>query len=443
MLNSIQRVSFAFLIAFGLLALALGLWSIASPNLIERDDNPRLIFDEEKIQRGAIVDQVDRILAETIPLSGTLIRHYPDRSSAPVVGYYSINFGRSEIEEALDETLRGPYGFLDRLLHRDRVGRNVRLTIDMAIQRQLADQFDQPGGAIVLSIPDGAIIATASFPSFDPNSLDENWKALSSDPSSPLLNRATQGLFQPGAIFETPLLADAIEHGQVALTQTVSRADQSVTISNLVLNCYEAGSASTFGEAFSNACPGPFADLGAALGETELLSITQHWHLDTPPTLEIRTSAALTATSRLTSTEALNAFAVGQGQLTVSPLQMALVAATIGNRGYQPAPYLVQDIQSIDGQWIPYQPENRTPTLIVSNSTAQLVLSAMRSINDTSGHGGLAYSGDKKLAWFIGLAPTDRPKYAIAVLIELRSGQSIDRAEQIGRALLIDLINNR
>jgi peptidoglycan glycosyltransferase len=441
--NSIQRVSLAFLIAFGILSLALGLWSIASPSLIERDDNPRLFFDEEKIQRGAILDRADRILAETIPLSGTLVRHYPDRSSAPVVGYYSINFGRSEIEEALDETLRGPYSFIDQLLHRDRVGRSVRLTIDATIQRQLADQIDQPGGAIVLSIPAGAIIATASYPSFDPNTLDENWKSLSSDPASPLLNRATQGLFQPGAIFETPLLADALERGQVTLTQTLSRADQSVTISNLVLNCYRTGSSPTLGEAYSNACPGPFADLGATLGETELLSIVQRWHLDTPPALEIRTSAALTATSGLTSVEALNAFAVGQGQLTVSPLQMALVAATIGNRGSMPAPYSVQDIQSIDGEWTAFQATTRTSTPIISVSTAQAILSAMHSIDNTAGHAGLAYSGNSQLAWFIGLAPADRPRYAIAVLIELRSGESTDRAEEIGRALLIDLLNTR
>src|SRR5512141_1947746 len=233
MSKSIQRVSLAFIAVFGILSLALGFWSIASPGLIERTDNPRLIFDEQKIQRGAILDRYDRIMAETIPLSGTLIRHYTDRSSAPVVGYYSINFGRSEIEEALEETLRGPYGFLDRLLHRDRIGHSVRLTIDASIQRQLANQFDQPGGAIVLSIPDGAIIATASYPSFDPNTLDENWKALASDPASPLLNRATQGLFQPGAIFETPLLADAIENGRAALTLTLPNANRSVRLGSL------------------------------------------------------------------------------------------------------------------------------------------------------------------------------------------------------------------
>lgn len=445
MTKSIQRISLAFIAAFGVLSLALGIWSIGSPGLAERDDNARLIIAEQRIQRGAIIDRYDRILAETIPVSGTLVRHYPDRSAAPAVGYYSINFGRSEIEEALDQTLRGPYGFLDELLHRDRVGRSVRLTIDLAEQRALADRFDQPGGAVVVSIPDGAIIALASYPSFDPNSLDANWKTLSSDPTSPLLNRATQGLFQPGAIFETPLLADAIDRGFVSITQTLTRPDQSIAIGSLVLNCYRSDTTPTLAEAYANACPAAFADLGTALGETELISITEHWHLDVPPTLEIRTAAALTATVALTSTEALNAFATGQSQLTISPLQMALVAATIGNHGNLPPMHLVQDIQSIDGAWQPYHADNpATPAeRIISNSTAQIILAAMRTIDNIAGHSGTSYSGSSQLAWFIGLAPADRPRYAIAVLIEVPSGQSTDRAEQIGRATLIDLMRSR
>ena len=234
---------------------------------------------------------------------------------------------------------------------------------------------------------------------------------------------------------------DAIENGRAALTQTLPNANQSVRIGSLSLNCYTSISTLTLSTAYANACPAPFADLGAALGETELLSITERWHLDTPPALEIRTAAALTATSALTSVEALNAFAVGQGQLTVSPLQLALVAATIGNRGNMPAPYLVQDTQTIDGQWQPYQATARTATPIVSNHTAQAILSAMRLTDNTLGHSGIAYSGNSRLAWYIGLAPADSPRFAIAVLIELQAGQSNDRAGQTGRTLLIDLLN--
>src|SRR5512140_2202083 len=91
MSRSIQRISAAFLLAFLLLALALGRWSLVSVDLTARADNPRRVFAEQLIQRGAIVDRGDQILAETVPQSGTLIRRYPFIAAAPVVGYESIN----------------------------------------------------------------------------------------------------------------------------------------------------------------------------------------------------------------------------------------------------------------------------------------------------------------------------------------------------------------
>ena len=439
MAHSIQRVTLGFMAAFGVLALVLGRLSIASPDLAQRDDNLRRVFAEQRIQRGAIVDRSDQVLAETIPLSGTLIRHYPSIDAAPALGYASINLGRSGVEEALDSVLRGPYDFIDQLLHREQRGRNVRVTIDLQTQRDLADRFQQPGAGVILSIPDGAVLALESHPSYDPNTLDKNWKALANDPSAPLLNRATQGLYQPGAIFETLLLADAVESGRVALTTTLARPTEPVAIGDLVLKCTQVmTSVMTMADAYAAACPAPFADLGATLGNAAMISITQRWRLDVPPPLEIRTATALTTTFDLSTTAALNAFATGQGPLTISPLQMALVAATIGNDGLMPTAYLVQDIQSIDGRWVPYRKgdSQQSPNRIISGQTAAEILSAMRVEDNIAGHGGIAISGNTQLSWFIGLAPIDQPRYAIAVLIESSPGSSGTPAENIGRAAL-------
>lgn len=444
MSKSIRRVSFALLIAFALLAIAIGRWSIAAPDLIERDDNPRRIFAELRIQRGSIVDRNDQVLAATIPISGAFTRYYPQPDAAPVTGYYSINYGRSGLEEALDDVLRGAHGFTDDLLHRAQVGRSVRTTLDLAAQQILAEHLQSPGAAIVVSIPDGAVLAMDSHPSFNPNTLDENWKALSTDPSSPLLNRATQGLYQPGAIFETLLLADALEANHVTLTQTVSRPDQPVALDNLVVECAHSGPMLTLADAYANACPAPFADLGVSLEESELISITQRWRLDQVPPIEIRAVAMPTLTLSLSTTEALEAFATGQSQLTVTPLQMALVAATIGSSGLMPRPFVVKDIQAINGQWVPYQPANeaRTPQRIIADSTARSVLAAMRTQDNIAGHGGAAFSGNKQLSWFIGLAPSDQPRYAIAVLIETPQGNAATEAEDVGRGILKAVLQN-
>ena len=93
----------------------------------------------------------------------------------------------------------------------------------------------------------------------------------------------------------------------------------------------------TLADSYAQACPAPFADLAAQLTSSELLSLTQQWKLDVPPSLEIRTSAAPTLTYDLSTTLALQAYALGQGELTVSPLRMAQVAATIGNNGFMPS----------------------------------------------------------------------------------------------------------
>ena len=438
MSKSLNRTAAAFLLAFFLLALALGRWSIASPDLVARDDNPRRVFQEQLIQRGSIFDRNDQVLAETVPQSDTLARRYPFSAAAPVVGYYSINYGAAGVEEALDRTLRGPRAEVDQLLHQRQRGQGVRTTLDSRAQQILSERLTQPGAAVVLSLPDGAVTALASSPSFDPNTLDQTWKTLSTDPTAPLLNRATQGLYQPGAIFETLMLAEAIERG-VPLTETLVQPDRPITLDQLTLTCARAdASPATLAEAYAQACPAPFADLAAQLTANDLISLTQKWKLDVPPTLEIRTSAALTPTFDLSTTAALQAYALGQGQLTLSPLRMAQVAATIGNNGFMPASYVVKDVQSIDGAWQPYANSAQAPTLIVDPAVARAVLQAMRVQGNSAGHGGAAFSGNRKHAWFIGLAPADQPKYAIAVLLE-DAAKATD-AEDMGRGVLEELM---
>jgi len=437
MSKSLSHTAAAFLLAFGLLALALGRWSIASSDLVARADNPRRVFEEQLIQRGAIFDRNDQVLAETVPQSGTLARRYPFLAAALVVGYYSINYGAAGVEEALDGLLRGPRDLADQVLHHRQSGQGVRTTLDSRAQQILSDRLTQPGAAVVLSLPDGAVTALASSPSFDPNALDQSWKTLSADPAAPLLNRATQGLYQPGAIFETPLLADAIERG-VVLTETLSQPDQPVTLDRLTLTCaHDDASPATLAEAYAQACPAPFADLAAQLTSSDLISLTQKWKLDVPPALEIRTSAAPTLTTDLSTTLALQSYALGQGELTISPLRMAQVAATIGNNGFMPTGFVVKDTQSPDGTWQPYAASAEAPAPIVDPATARAVLQAMRVQDNSAGHGGAAFSGNRRHAWFIGLAPADQPKYAIAVLLE-DAAQATD-AEDIGRGVLEEL----
>jgi peptidoglycan glycosyltransferase len=440
MSRSLRHVTTALLAAFAALAALLGWWSSIGPELTTRNDNPRRIFAEQHIQRGPIVDRTDRVLAESRPVSGTFIRRYPLIDTASAVGYYSINYGLAGLEEAFDRTLRGTTNPIDQLLHRPQIGAGVRTTLDAALTAQVAARLTEPGAVVVLSVPDGQVLAMASFPTYDPNTLDADWKTLSTDPAAPLLNRATQGLYQPGAILQTVLLAEALERGAATLTQTLPDLTAPVSAGELSLKCtYVTQPVTTVVDAYINACPAFFANYGLALGETELLSITQKWGLTEPAPLEIRTAAAPTLTVALSTTAALQAYAAGQGELTVTPLHLARMAVAIGNGGSLPAGRLVSEVQLPDGTWSPTQPVGAEQR-IISISTAKAMLTAMHTIDGVTGHGGAAYSGRKKLSWFIGLAPADAPRYAIAVLLENPPGNLAAPAEALGRAILQALL---
>ena len=434
MSRTMRRVAAVLIAAFGLLALAIGWWTLGG--LVARDDNPRRIFTEQRNPRGAILDRTGGLLAVSAPVSGTYLRLYPLPAAAPVVGYYSFNYGLAGVEAALDLALRGPLDPIDQLLHRPPAGRTVRTTLDPAAQRDLAARFTYPGAGIILSIPDGAALALESHPAYDPNTLDVDWPQLAVDPSAPLLNRVTQGLYQPGAIFQTMLLAEALERGVATLTETIGRPDRPVALERLTLNCARTGSRATLADAYAHACPAPFADLGVTLGDTALISLTQRWQLDQPPALELPTSAVATPTTSFSATAALQAFAVGQSSLTLSPLQVALIAATIGNGGVRPAPHVISDVLSIGGVWTAYTSTVSGGQRVISANTARSILRAMRVEDNIAGHGGAAFSGDTQLSWFIGLMPADEPHYVIVVLIETPLGRAATEAEDIGRAAL-------
>jgi len=205
------------------LALAVGYRStLGAAELTARPDNPRLVEAERATFRGAIHARDGKLLAYSScagaaqplarcpdwpPTPARYERRYTSVETAPVVGYYSLRYGSGGLEAFADATLRGQRTWLDDLLHRPRLGQAVTLTIDATWQRRAFDALRATpalalprGAAVVLDWRSGEVLALASAPTFDPNRLDEDWNWLRAVPASPLLNRATQGLYQPGEL---------------------------------------------------------------------------------------------------------------------------------------------------------------------------------------------------------------------------------------------------
>jgi peptidoglycan glycosyltransferase len=367
------------------------------------------------------------------------VRFYPERAAEPVVGYYSLRYGVGGAEAAFDKELRGMAGpssrldaLVNNLLHRIPPGRPVRLTLDLSVQ-QAADTAlaDHTGAVVVLSVPEGEVIALVSHPTFDPATLDTNWERLRTDPSSPLLNRATQGSYQPGAAFQTIVLAEALQRGMMHLTDTVPSVNVPVSVDNTLLRCAVTPPAETLAAAFAAGCPAPFAALAGQLGSQNLADAIHRWQLDVAPDhFELPVHISAFTSASLTTTQAVRDLALGQGALTVSPLKMASIAGIIANGGRPiAAPHLKLGTASI----------SPTPSILFAEiaNAIQASLSPHGGQSDLGGQVALALSGESKLTWFIGFAPSTSPRWVIVVLLENgNAATSYQIAAQIGAKLV-------
>jgi peptidoglycan glycosyltransferase len=445
--TSLQQVMAALTVALALLAVACGYWSVArAQSLRAREDNPRRVLYEQRLVRGRILDRNGVTLADVdIAADGTVARRYPVPEAAPALGYATLRYRTGGIEKTFDAELRGEAGTTiweaawDDLLHHPPQGRDVQLTIDVTLQVQAQQTLhDHAGAVILLDVSSGDILALASNPTFDPARLDETWDALRQDPAAPLINRVTQGLYQPGSALQTVILAQALDDGLVELTDPIPSAADPIPVDNAGLSCVTAPSEPyTMAAAYANACPAPFSDLGQQLGGSGLSRAVWRWGLSTtPPPLEIPTEAADWETKELISTSVLRAEGIGQGDLTVTPLQMARVAATLANDGEMTAPRLVLRVQQAEGYWED-QSARGEPRAIVSPQHAASLLDCWVPYGEESrGHLGIAVAGEElpPHAWFLGVSQTAGPPYAVVVLLE--HPDDPHQAADIGIALL-------
>ncbi len=453
--RTLLHLTFALSTGLALLAAACGYWAVvhAEP-LRARDDNPRRVLYEQRIARGRILDREGVVLASVdVADNGAVTRRYPVPEAAPAIGYASLRYGTGGIEAAFDAELRGEavrsdwrtVAILERawekLLHRPPQGRDVQLTLDASLQAQAQQALEGQAGAVVLlDAASGEILALASSPTFDPERLNETWDELAQDPAAPLINRATQGLYQPGAALQTIIIAEALNTGVTSLAVPISNATATIPVNGALLGCGGTLSdAHTLAQAYAAACPAPLADLGERLGAAGIEQAIERWSLTTaPPQLEIPTEAADWTIEALSNTTTLRAEAIGQGQLTVSPLQMALVAATLANEGQMPSPRLALRVEDMEGNW-QETPNAGEPRAVLTPDYARELLAVWQRYGENDGiaaHWGVAVAGEDQPphAWFLGVSPAGAPRYAVAVLLEHPAAPH--RATEIGSTLL-------
>jgi len=426
---------FTGLAVFSLFA---GWWTIIrSENLIDRADNPRRIVDQLYVQRGTLVDRTGKTINYSSGEPGSYQRIYNYPGLSLTAGYTHSLYGQTSLEASLDEYLRGVQGNPTSLIWSSELlygqppaGLDVRLSLDVDLQ-STADELlkDKKGAAVLLNARTGEILVMASHPNIDPNNLDLSFSQWSINPDAPLLNRATQGLYPPGSAFGTFLLSANLSRTTLPILQQTME----VNFQEKPWGCSGAVAAGkyTWNSAIQNGCPGAVLELGKQLSPAQLMQVYRSiGFTQTPENFPMPLAAASTP-ENLDSNE--NAV-LGQGEISVSPLQMALAAAAISAGGTRPSPMIALAVNTPHQGWVvlPSGQSSQQLSKVSADKTAEFLTAGSSLFWQSAGS---AFTKDQKLTWFTGGTIPDWKGSPLAVVVLLEEDNP-SLAYQIGRTLL-------
>ncbi|MRR32214.1 hypothetical protein EG834_18235, partial [bacterium] len=358
------------------------------------------------VQRGKILDRNNTIITETLGESGSLQRvlHYPTLSA--VVGYSNANYGQGGLEASLDSILRGVEGndpakvLSTRLLSAQYpAGADIRLSLDVNLQL-IADDLlkGQTGSIIMLNAESGEVMVMATSPTFDANQLEENWESWKTNPSSPLLNRATQGQYPAGNATGGLILARMLT--TKTLPSIAPENEWSTDIQKTLYCAKNPGSEPSWENLIISGCNRSFNMLKYYLGSTNLTKLYQQFGLYTQPNLAIaEPTPAADLNVADTAADDVNG-------LLVSPLQLAAAYGALSNGGHSITPTLAMAFSYGDDHWNLFSSDSAPaalPDLDTAQSAALLTSSTLPgwSLTSTS----LTETG--KINWFIAGTPSD------------------------------------
>ena len=435
---------------------ALGYWQVARGDLAQDELNPRVLERFSNPSRGRILATDGSVLAESLA-DGQ--RVYYDASISHILGYIDPRYGSQGIELTRNGALSGeePVGW-DGALNAEferapPVGRDVRLTIAPRVQAAAAQALGAQNGAVVAIDPlTGDILAMVSVPTYDPGALAVDGESLLSDPGAPLLNRATHGLYPPGSTFKTVTAASALEFN-VITPSTIVECPGEIVIEGFPISCSNVPQGVgryPFSDAYIYSVNAVFADVGAnVLGWNRLEDTARRLGFGRPIDFELTTAISelrLPGSPRTNVLLASTAF--GQGELLVTPLQMALVAAAVANGGEMARPRIVAGEAGASGEFS--APADPRLTRVLPAETAGTVAAMMREVVSrglASGMSNLGFEAGGKTgtaetgtagqshAWFIAFGSREGKQAAVAVIVE-NGGRGGEVAAPIAAAVL-------
>lgn len=457
--RSLRASAYAILAAFLVLVGAV-VWIQAIKGPEYRDDprNPRLVAWRTGRERGPIVTADDVLVAVSTTSADdpTLYeRSYPATDLyAHVVGYTSVLFGSTGIEETRETELVSDRdstlsGVLNGLLGGDLRPRGLRLTIDHDLQVAAAAALGDQKGAIVAIDPrTGAILASVSFPRFDPNTLvgpdaGQTGSDLEEDLDQPLRDRVIDESYAPGSTFKVVTAAAGLDSGAVSPSTEfndpleLELPGSTSTIQNYNDDVCVDGRTVTLEVAFIRSCNTTFAQLGMDVGGLVLASTAEQvgFNQQIPYETSVLTSAFPDGETLQLDPPATAQNAIGQRDVQTTPLLMALTAAGVAEGGVIMAPFVVADVFTSDGtveestqpsEW--RRAMSPATAAVLEDMMEQVVISgtgqraAVPGVRVAGKTGTAQVTGGPPHAWFIGYGPVDAgaddAQIALAVVVE-------------------------
>ena len=486
----LRKAGIVVLVLFGLLFLQLNWITVVKADQYRNDtahNSVRILQQDYERQRGSIVVDGEAI-AQSTPTTDTFkyLRQYPQGGLyAHVVGYRPVYGQVTGIEAVENQILNGSADVFttDRLLEmvtgKKSNGGNVLLSLRKSVQETaynalINNKTQSKVGAVVAIDPTtGAILGMVSTPTYDPNPLvahdydtaQSAYDQLIADPGKPLLDRAVSETFPPGSTFKVVVSAAALEKGLTPDSVLTGGAQYTAPDTTTPINNspgVDCPDQITLQDALRVSCNTAFSRLGVEqLGADAVKEEAQRFGFETTPTFDQDTDNAMGVTSSHTGDmlapdgsvdrPALAQSCIGQREVRWTPLQAALVAATVANDGVEMRPYLIDTIQ--DANLAPIwraDPSDMARPLssavsgqlrqmmdgVVSNGTGT---NAQIDGFEVGGKTGTAQNGDAPdHGWFIGYARTKsgQPVVAVAVLIQnAGSGGSAEATAIAGQVM--------
>jgi peptidoglycan glycosyltransferase len=441
-----------FVVLFALLIIFTTRWSVIDASALNANPlNSRTVILQARIKRGRILAANGTVLAKSVPKPGRQWgRMYPQGPLyAQSVGYWTGESGNAAGLEVSDNkylsvTQTGLDSVFGPLSGTQTVGNDVYTTLDPKAQQAAQQGLAGRAGSVVALDPrTGAVLAMYSNPTYNP-----------SRPNAPCndscqVDRATQGRYPPGSTFKVVTTTAAINSGKFTPNSTIN-GDSPKLISGVPLqNDYnQSFGPITFTKALTDSVNTVYAQVAQDVGRKTMTDYMKRFGFYSTPPLdlpsgEVTPSVVIGPNGRKlppgSPNEDIGRIGIGQGGLAVTPLQMAMVAAAVANGGKLMTPHLTDRVVNQTGQTV----RTIQPTVysnVMTPATASEITQMMRDVVDEgtgtpaqlgnnvpfAGKTGTASIGptgaNETVPWFIGFAPANSPKVAIAVMIEKTIG---------------------